>query len=142
MAIDNISDLLIRDESEILHAYQDSEGWWTIGIGRLIDQRKGGGISQDEARYLLQNDIAKVDQQISENLPWTKTLDPIRYAVIQSMTFNLGIHGLMGFKNTLAAIQAGDYTGAADNMLQSKWAEQVGARAHRLALQIKTGEWQ
>jgi lysozyme len=138
----DILEQLTRDEDEILHAYPDSQGYWTIGIGRLIDKRKGGGISHDEALYLLKNDIDKATEQLAENLPWTASLDDARHGALVNMSFNMGIHGLMGFKNTLAMIQAGDYANAAANMLQSKWAEQVGPRAHRLAKQMETGEWQ
>lgn len=137
-----LEEQLIRDESEVLHAYQDSEGWWTIGVGRLIDKRKGGGITHQESLYLLANDITKVELQLSQSLPWTATLDDARRGVLLNMAFNLGIDGLMGFHHTLASIQAGDYALAKDHMLASKWATQVGARAKRLAEQMVTGEWQ
>jgi lysozyme len=57
------------------------------------------------------------------------------------MAFNMGISGLLEFHDTLAKIQTGDYTGAAKGMLQSKWATQVGDRAHRLAIQMESGVW-
>jgi len=48
------------------------------------------------------------------------------------MCFNLGIGGLLGFNNTLAFIAAGDWESAANGMLASKWAKQVGMRAIEL----------
>ncbi|MFV0678197.1 hypothetical protein [Variovorax sp. tm] len=58
------------------------------------------------------------------------------------MSFQLGVDGLLGFKHTLALIEEGNYTFAADNMLKSKWADQTPARAKRLANQMRTGVWQ
>ena len=134
-----ILEQLRRDEGTRLKIYQDSVGKWTIGTGRNLSDV---GISQDEADYLLKNDIEKATEQLAQNIPWTSQLDDARHGVLVNMTFNMGIHGLMGFKNTLAMIQAGNYSSAAENMLQSKWALQVGARAARLALQLETGQWQ
>ena len=56
--------------------------------------------------------------------------------------FQLGVSGLLGFKNTLAMIEAGKYQDAANSMLQSKWATQTPARAKRLSNQILAGVWQ
>jgi len=69
---------LIRDEGEVHHAYQDSLGFWTLGIGRLIDQRRGGGITHDEALFLLQNDIESKTEDLDRALPWWKTLSEVR----------------------------------------------------------------
>ena len=57
------------------------------------------------------------------------------------MAFQMGIAGLMGFRNTLATIERGDYQRAGDEMLMSKWATQTPNRAKRLSEQMKTGEW-
>lgn len=124
---------LIRDEGEVLHAYKDSLGYWTIGVGRLIDGRKSGGITRAESRYLLANDIEGKIRALDEAIPWWKGLDDTRRRVLVNMAFNLGIAGLLGFRATLAAIKRGDYEQAAINMLDSKWSRQVGARAVRLA---------
>ena len=104
--------------------------------------RKGGGISHEEAQFLLANDIAKVMNQIAVFVPWASKLDSVRAGVLQNMAFSLGIDGLMEFKRTLGLIESGNYDAAADALLQSKWAEQVGSRANRMALQMRTGEWQ
>ena len=120
-------------------AYQDSLGYWTIGYGRLIDKAKGGGISTSEALYLLRNDIARHSVALIEALPWVVTLDETRRNVLTDMAFNLGIPGLLNFRNTLAAVKRGDYQAAASGMRNSKWAEQVGNRAERLARAMETG---
>ncbi len=130
---------LRRDEGVVPSAYQDSLGWWTIGVGRLIDKRKGGKLSDDEIDYLLNNDIAKFSKLLDINIPWWRTLDDVRQRVLLNMAFNLGVAGLMGFKNTLAYVKSGDYTKAASNMLLSKWATQVKGRATRLSEMMRTG---
>lgn len=130
---------LIRDEGEILHAYADSLGYLTIGVGRLIDKRRGGGITKEESRYLLSNDIKAKEVDLDKHILWWRGLSPVRQRVILNMAFNLGISGLLGFKNTLLAIKQGDYERAAKGMLASKWAKQVGARANRLAQMMRNG---
>lgn len=140
--IDSLSAQLRRDEGEILHAYEDSLGYWTIGVGRLIDARRGGGISPEESNFMLQNDINHVVDALEKAFPWTAALDPIRLAVLQNMAFQMGVGGLGEFRQMLAAVQSGDWTVSAEEMLSSKWAEQTPARAHRLALQLESGQWQ
>ena len=130
------------DEGLVLHAYDDSLGYLTIGYGRLIDHRKGGGITKEEAEYLLANDIERKLQELQERLPWVKNLDDVRKGVLLNMSFQLGVSGLMAFKNTLAKIETGDYEGASVNMLKSKWATQTPNRAARMAEQMRSGKWQ
>lgn len=126
-------------ECFVPHAYRDSEGYWTIGIGRLIDKAKGGRITEDEAYYLLENDIIAKEGELFSRLPWVRDLDDARQRVLLDMAFNLGIGGLLGFKNTLRCIEQGRYAQAAENMLQSKWSGQVGKRARRLSDAMETG---
>lgn len=128
------------DEGFVPHAYQDSLGYWTIGIGRLVDKRKGGGISEDEAEMLLDNDLAKVEGELLGELPWVAGLDSARKQVLANMAFNMGMPTLLTFRATLAAVQRGDYAKAADQMKASKWRSQVGARADRLIAMMQTGQ--
>jgi lysozyme len=130
---------LRRDEGVIPHAYQDSLGYWTIGVGRLIDKRKGGRLTDEEIDYLLMNDIKECVEDLDKNLPWWRSLSDVRRRVLVNMRFNLGMAGLLGFKNTLKFIETGDYKRAADNMLLSKWAKQVGQRSNRLAAMMEKG---
>lgn len=131
---------LIRDEGMRLYAYMDSRGYWTIGVGRLIDQRAGGRITHAEAEMFLQNDIKSCEEDLDRRLTWWRKLSEPRQRVLLNMCFNLGIQGLLGFKRTLTAIRAGEYDKAAEYMLESRWAQQVGKRAHRLAEQMRTGK--
>ena len=133
---------LKRDEGEVLHAYKDHLGFWTIGIGILIDKRKGGGLRPEESEYIFRNRLKLLDAELTDRLPWISKLDPARKGVLTNMAFQMGVAGLLGFKNTLALIQSGKYQDAAKAMLQSKWATQTPARANRLSRQMETGIWQ
>jgi lysozyme len=138
----NSYDQLRRDEGEVLHAYQDSLGYWTIGIGILIDKRKGGGLRPEESIFVFENRLRLVNEEIDKRIPWASKLDPVRRGVLINMAFQMGVGGLLGFENTLAMIEKGDYQGASKGMLNSLWAKQTRARAQRLSNQMKSGEWQ
>lgn len=140
--IDELTVQLRRDEGERLQAYRDHLGYLTIGIGRLIDERRGGGITREEAAYLLRNDITKIDRALQDRLPWIVTLSGPRRGVLMNMAFQMGVDGLLGFRNTLTMIEQGEYEKAAEGMLQSRWAQQTPERAHRLAKQMRTDAWQ
>lgn len=128
---------LVKHEGLRLKPYRDTVGKLTIGVGRNLDDV---GISKDEAAMMLDADITKVDQALGNALPWWDALDDVRQRVLANMAFNLGVLGLLKFKRTLARVAAGDYSAAADEMLSSKWAAQVGARATELAAMMKTGK--
>lgn len=133
---------LKADEGVKAQAYQDQLGFWTIGVGRLIDSRKpGSGLRPSEIDFMLQNDIDDRIEALTRSLPWFQNLDDARKGVLLNMAFQMGVEGLMGFKNTLRMVEDGDYMGAARNMLQSKWAEQTPARAARMAEQMRSGKW-
>lgn len=130
---------LRRDEGVRRFAYQDSLGFWTIGVGRLVDQRKGAGLSDAEIDSLLANDLATLRAQLDRLMPWWRALDPVRARVVQNMAFNLGSAGLLGFPRMLEAARTGDWNAAAEAMLSSRWAGEVGPRARRLALMMRDG---
>lgn len=124
-------------EGERLRPYRCTAGKLTIGVGRNLEDR---GITAQESAYLLANDIAREERELLRALPWVGQLDEVRQRVLLDMSFNLGLVGLLGFKNTLATIQAGDYQRAAAMMLDSRWAKQVGQRAERLSRMMATGK--
>lgn len=134
-----ILDQLKRDEGLRLSPYKDSVGKLTIGYGRNLSDV---GITTEEATVLLANDLERTVNDLSKCLPWVSSLDDARRSVFTNMAFNMGIHALLEFNQMLAAAQAGDWEKAAEEMVYSKWADQVGARAQRLAQQMRTGEWQ
>jgi lysozyme len=130
---------LRTDESVQTSAYQDSEGFWTIGVGRLIDARRGGRLRPDEIALMLENDINDAEADARALVPNFDKLSPARQAVICNMAFNLGRGGLATFKATLRAIAEERWADAARGMLASTWASQVKGRAVRLAEQMRKG---
>lgn len=130
---------LIREEGVILHAYQDSLGLWTLGCGRLIDKSRGGGITEAEAMYLLDNDITRVGQALNEKLPQFRLYPEIVRRALLQMAFQLGVSGLLAFKQMIAALDAEDYQAAATAALDSRWARQTPARAARVSALIREG---
>ncbi len=130
------------EEGEVLYVYQDSMGYWTIGVGILVDKRKGGGLRPEESSFILGNRIKIITAAIYRALPWSSNLDEPRLAVLIEMAFQMGMDGLLGFKNTLKLIESRDYKSAGDGLLNSLWARQTPARAQRMAKQMETGIWQ
>lgn len=128
------------EEGNIPHAYKDHLGFWTIGVGFLIDERKGGGLYPEEIAFILQNRVNRTWVKLQEKLPWITKVDEVRQRVLLSMAYQMGIDGLLGFKNTLKMVEAGDYQGAARGMLNSLWAKQTPNRAKRLADMMATGK--
>lgn len=127
-----------QDEGCILYAYDDHLGYLTIGYGRLIDGRKGGGISRAEAAMLLANDVKRAEA-VARKYDWYESLDPVRQGVIVCMCFQLG--SVDKFPRMRSALAALDYNMAAVEMLDSRWATQTPARAKRLAFTMRTGQW-
>ena len=133
-----LEDLLIEHEGYRRFVYKDSVGIETVGIGRnLVDV----GLSVDEARYLLRNDIQDARRECSNNFSWFNDLDQVRQDAIVNMCFNLGITRLKGFKKMIAACERHDWETASVEMMDSKWANQVGQRAVRLSDTMRKGEW-
>ena len=133
--------LLTKHEGVVEHAYQDSLGYWTIGVGHLIDKRKGGKLPAPFIEALLDYDIMEKARPLYDKLPWMLRLDEVRQIVLLDMAFNLGVEGLLKWKNTLADVQHGRYKEAAQRMRGSLWARQVKSRAVRLCRMMETGEW-
>jgi lysozyme len=138
-SVNSLVEQLIRDEGISLHLYRDTIGKITIGCGRNLSDC---GITQAEATYLLVNDIQNATDHLAIALPWTGGLDDVRHAALLNLTFNMGIGALCAFKKFLAALQAEDWETARNELLDSQYAKQVGARAQRLAIQFETGIWQ
>ncbi len=130
---ERLRDDLTRDEGCVRHAYKDSEGWWTIGIGHLIDERQGGRLPDHIINLLLDHDIATARADLNAIAPWwVSRPENIRRGLV-NMAFNLGRWKLSGFKKMFAALQDGDYHLASAEALDSRWAYQVGPRANRIA---------
>ncbi len=134
----SLEDQLITHEGLELKPYQCTADKLTIGVGRNIEDR---GITEDEARYLLKNDIKIVEDELLSKKPMVAELDAVRQRVLVDMGFNLGIPTLLKFQNMWLAIEQGDFIQASVEMMDSRWARQVGQRAHRLSEAMRIGEW-
>ena len=128
--------LLTLHEGRRDRPYKDSEGNLTIGIGHNLDAKP---LSDRVIDLIFEDDIADAIADLNRVLPWWVTLSDNRQIVIVDMCFNLGIGRLLKFSKTIAALQAKDWETAADEMLDSKWARQVGIRATRLADMMRAG---
>lgn len=138
--VDILKTNLNSEEGRVPYAYQDSLGFWTIGVGRLIDRRKGGYLRDDEIDLLLSNDIADRVAAVQTWPAWAAVAnDDVRAAALLDMAFQLGVNGLAGFHDSLALIAAQQWQDAAAALRNSAWAQQTPNRANRVIQMIETG---
>lgn len=126
------------DEGKRSKIYLDTVGKWTAGVGRNISDR---AFSEDEIQLMLSNDINLAAKDARQLVPGFDNLDEVRQEVLVNMSFNLGYARLGAFKKFLAAVNASEFAEASLEMLDSKWAAQVGARAQRLSKAMRTGSF-
>lgn len=136
--IERMADLLELHEGNKRFPYKDTVGKWTIGIGFNLDDV---GLYPEEIDFILRNRIEKVDTKLRSVLPEYQGLGSVRQMVLVDMVFNLGLSRFLKFRKMVAALALRDYTLASREMLDSKWARQVGGRATRLSGMMRTGEW-
>lgn len=147
MSQELLRQLLIEEEGRIPYAYQDAHGFWTIGVGHLIDARKGGRLPEAIIDALLEYDLAEVRTQ-ARTIPGYAQLNPVQRAVLGSMLFQMGLEpfdgdGVRDFRNFLRALATGDLAAAAAHGLDSKWArEDSPARARRQMRMLNSGIWE
>jgi len=135
---EKIKKMLIRHEGLWLKPYYDSIGKLTIGVGRNLTDI---GISKDEAMYMLENDIRRAVRTVSDcclgyGIKATDLPQDVQL-VLTDMAFNMG-YSLQSFRKMFACIKEGDYKGAARELLDSRYAKQVGKRAEELAEMLKS----
>lgn len=130
--------LVSEEEGRIAHVYLDSEGFWTIGVGCLVDARKGGALCDEAIDAQLEHDL-KLARSRAAALPGFVQCNDVRQAVLVSMCFQLGV--LDGWPKFRKALAAGDYDAAANEGLNSLWAKQTPNRAKRQMQMLRTGEW-
>ncbi len=121
---------LIRHEGIRLKPYRCPAGRTTVGVGRNLD---ANGVSRDEAMFMLDNDLDRVMDGLDATWPWWRSLSEPRQSVLVDMAFNLGLGGLAGFRKFMTLVRDHSFAEAAREMLQSRWAGQVGGRARTLA---------
>ena len=121
-----------------LKPYKCTAGKLTIGYGRNLDDV---GISRTEAEMLFERDFAKAEAEARQLCRTYKVnyedLIEQRFYVLTDMIFNMGYDRVSKFKKMLTALSKGDYEAAANEMLDSSWAIQVGNRAQQLALLMR-----
>ena len=127
-----------KHEGLELKVYTCTAGRLTIGYGRNLEDR---GITEEEALYLLRNDIEKITKRLKKEIKFFDTLNEPRQWVLINMAYNMGVTGLLKFKNTLKNIENEKYIEASNQMLDSKWAKQVKGRAQELAAQMAGGSF-
>ena len=132
----NAETLIKKHEGYRDRVYLCSEGYPTLGYGHAL--HVGSRVPERVSELFFEMDMVQV---YADYRSLGFSLDPVRKAVAVNMLFNLGLAGLRKFKNTIKAIKNGDYVLASAEMLNSKWATQVGMRAHELAEMMRTGEW-
>jgi len=135
--VDRMIEQIKRHEGVKLKPYHCTAGKLTIGVGRNIEDN---GISEREADFLLMNDLSAM-ADAAKSYAWYAGLNEPRKAVIINMLFNMGQPRFDQFQNTKQFLADGMYEEAAEEMLNSRWAKQVGQRAEELSQQMKTGQW-
>ena len=125
-----------RHEGLRLTPYRDSEGKLTVGYGRNLDDN---GISESEAEKLLEHDLVAALQDITSVFPEFEAYSEPRKTALADMMFNLSKPRFLGFTNMISAVESGDWKLAGAEMLDSRWATQVGSRAKDLAESVSTG---
>lgn len=136
MNLERLYDQLENDEGRRKKAYRDTVGKLTIGVGRNLDDR---GLRDDEIDLMLKNDVAESIGECRRLFRMFDQLNSVRQEVLVNMMLNLGFSRLSGFKRMHAALSDGNFVEASRQMLDSKWASDVGARADRLANAMRTG---
>ena len=126
--LDNVKQMLLKHEGMRTFPYKCSEDKLTIGIGRNLE---ANGISEDEALYLLENDIKRVIASLDKNWSVFRTFPPLAQEVCVDCTFQMGITGWMNFRRTRALMEMGMWLQASEELLDSKYTLQVGDRAYR-----------
>jgi len=128
--------MVARHEGFRAKPYRDTQGVWTVGYGRNLQDV---GIRPDEARLMLENDLTVAMNDARFLFDDFGALSPNRQRVLVNMAFNIGRNRLAGFKQMWAALEREDYHAAAAEMMNSRWAKQVGKRAKELAKIMREG---
>tara|TARA_R100001126_G_scaffold79250_1_gene47672 strand:+ start:132 stop:542 length:411 start_codon:yes stop_codon:yes gene_type:complete len=128
-----LSKQLLYHEGIRLKPYRCSADKLTIGIGRNIEDV---GITEEEAFYLLNNDIKKVVEQCQRNFEWFDGLNDLRKEAIVNLVFNMGFGKFLQFKKTIKHIENEEFELAGAELLDSRYARQVGQRAIDVANQL------
>ena len=144
MNINQLSEQLKIDEGVKYEVYLDHLGYKTFGIGHLVvagDDEYGADVghpvSEERVNAVFDEDVVKYIEESKKVFPNLEELPEEAQQVIVNMCFNMGAPRLSGFKKFIAAVNDGNWSTAAVEMMDSRWAKQVGARAERLRDRIE-----
>ncbi len=136
MINDLVNDLK-RDEGFVPHAYQDHLGYWTLGYGFLIDERRDADMPKRIAEQWLIHEVVTRWNKLVVREPWLNTQPEDVRRALGNMAYQLGLNGVCNFKKMLKALKNGNRELAAAEALNSRWAEQTPRRARRVATLIR-----
>jgi len=146
MDINKLREELEFDEGCIHEIYNDHLGYPTFGIGHLVlesdpehGEPVGTPVSKERVIECFEKDIESVFADLERNMPWASSQPEDIKRVLANMCFNLGITRLLNFKKFLGALELKHYKTAAEEMMDSRWATQVGPRATRLRDRVLKG---
>lgn len=127
---------LIRHEGYSEFPYIDKIGKITIGVGYNLSDR---GLPDEWINRQCHEDINYFHEKLSQ-FPWFSSLNDDRQIVLVDMAF-MGFKKFCGFKKMIAALEIGDFDKAADEMLDSNWAQQTKIRAIELSNAMRSGSY-
>ena len=144
MNIDKLREQLKIDEGCVYEIYNDHLGYPTFGIGHLViesdpenGQAVGTSVSEDRVAEAFDEDIKSVLRDCNILYPDFDDLPEEAQQIIANMMFNLGRPRLSKFAGMKRGVDARDWDAAADEMVDSRWYRQVGARAERLVNRMR-----
>jgi lysozyme len=136
MDIEKLKKIITDHEEYRRFPYMCTGNKLTIAIGRNIQDV---GISEDEAQYILQNDIDAVIIDLIKIFPGYSSFTENRQHCLADMRFQLGPGGFRGFKKMIAAILIDDWIEASMECINSKYATDTPSRAVWVAEQLRHG---
>lgn len=136
MNLGQIEKRLIEFEGLRLMPYRCTSNKLTIGVGRNIEDR---GISVETAMQMLREDLELVIDELKRAIPGFEKMPESVQEALVDLAFNMGTPTLLTFKRALRALQAQEWDNAADEILSSRYANQVGRRAEIIADMIRFG---
>lgn len=154
----NLYQMLKQDEGEELEIYKDTEGFWTIGIGHLVTKNpsidearrvlsfttgnRTGFCTREQSEQMFAQDVQKARVSIERSVlnDTYQKMDDARRMALVNMVFQMGLYGVLGFKKMVQHLQLRNWSSAAAEALDSKWARQTPSRARRVTTVLRTGE--
>lgn len=131
-----ICEMIALNEGYRAKLYKCTKGKNTIGYGFNLDDTD---MPVEVADFWLNLLLDRLEARLKKSIGFYGKLDDARKAILLDMSYNLGISGLMQFKNMLYAMNDKRYEKAAQEMLDSDWALEVKGRSARLATIMRTG---